>query len=351
LPGSLLQSGDDELVLRAKAPLRLSFAGGGTDVPPFPETEGGSVLSATINRYAYGTLRPRADDQISIRSLDFGMTVTYSVEDMLVYDGKLDLVKAAIQHLGVPGSGVDLFLHSDAPPGSGLGASSAMMVALVGLLNEWQSRSMTDYEIADRAYRIERVELGIKGGLQDHYAATFGGFNFIEFLADRVIVNPLRVPADVQNELQYNLLLVFTGHIRLSAHIIEDQVERYQSGNIDSVEALRELKRLSVDMKNCLLAQQLDGFGSLLEEQWRQKKRMSPRISTSELDTVYEAARAAGATGGKVTGAGGGGYMLFYCPNETRHQVAKRLVDLGCSVADFSFEPTGLQTWRVNAGS
>jgi D-glycero-alpha-D-manno-heptose-7-phosphate kinase len=334
--------------LRAKAPLRLSFAGGGTDVPPFPQVEGGSVLSATINRYAYGTLQPRSDDQICIRSLDFGMTVTYSLEDQLVYDGKLDLVKAAIVHLGIV-SGFDLFLHSDAPPGSGLGASSAMMVALVGLLMQWQNQPLTSHEIAASAYHIERVELGIKGGLQDQYAATFGGFNFIEFLADEVIVHPVTISPDVQNELQYNLLLVFTGQIRLSAQIIEDQVERYEAGNSESVEALRELKRLSIEMRDCLIDDRLSRLGALLDEQWQQKKRMSPRISNAALDRIYAEARAAGATGGKVTGAGGGGYMLFYCPNESRHQVARRLTEMGCSVADFSFEPRGLQTWRADA--
>ncbi len=339
------------MLFRAKAPLRLSFAGGGTDVSPFPETEGGSVISATINRYAYGSLRPRTDEQVCVQSLDFGMTATYTVADRLVYDGKLDHVKAAITNVGVLRSGFDLFLHTDAPPGSGLGASSAMMVSLVGLLNEWQRIALDEYEIADYAFRIERQELAIPGGRQDHYAATFGGFNFIEFLADRVIVNPLRVPRNVQNELQYNLLLVFTGRSRLSAQIIEDQVQRQVSGTRESAAALRELKRLSVEVKNCLLGQRLDVFGSLLHEEWQQKKRMSPRISTPEIDTVYDAAIAAGASGGKVTGAGGGGFMLFYCPNETRHEVAKRLVEMGCSVADFSFEPFGLQTWRAHVAA
>jgi D-glycero-alpha-D-manno-heptose-7-phosphate kinase len=341
------EAAEGGFVLRAKAPLRLSFAGGGTDVSPFPETEGGSVLSTTINRYAYGTLRPRSDDQIRIRSLDFGMTVTHSREDLNVYDGKLDLVKAAIIHFGVPPHGFDLFLHTDAPPGSGLGASSAMAVALVGLLNDWRAEAMGAYQIASKAHWIERLEMGIKGGLQDHYSAAFGGFNFIEFLASAVTVNPLRIPEEIQNELQYNLLLTFTGKIRLSAQIIEDQVERYRSGLEDSVEALREIKRLSVEMKRCLLEHRLSDFGPLLDEQWRQKKRMSPRISTPELDEIYEAALKAGAAGGKVTGAGGGGYMLFYCPNETRHAVARRLGEIGCTVADFSFEPRGLQTWRA----
>jgi D-glycero-alpha-D-manno-heptose-7-phosphate kinase len=335
------------LLYRAKAPLRISFAGGGTDVPPFPEREGGVVLSATIGRYAYGTLAPRTDGQIRIESLDFGETVTYSADDQLVYDGKLDLVKAAILHLGRPQTGFDLVLHSDAPPGSGLGASSAVMVTLVGLLKDWMSLPLTDYEVADMAHRIERQDLGIQGGLQDHYAAAFGGFNYIEFSGDRVIVNPLRIPADVQNELQYNLLLVFTGRIRLSARIIEDQVARFEAGENESIEALREIKRLTGEMKAHLLRKELDSFGAPLHDEWVQKKRMSARISNPELDTLYDAARSAGAAGGKITGAGGGGYMLLYCPGGTRHKVARKLVELGCSVADFGFEPNGLQTWHV----
>lgn len=335
------------MLVRAKAPLRLSFGGGGTDVSPFPETEGGSVLSATINRYAYGTLRTRHDDQIVLRSLDYGVTVEYSREDKVTYDGRLDLVKAAIRHVGIPTTGFDLFLHTDAPPGSGLGSSSALMVALVAILNDWHRLSLTDYQVAELACRIERDELGIPGGLQDQYAAAFGGFNFIEFLADRVIVNPLRISAAVQNELQYNLLLAFTGKTRLSDRIIEDQVERYVEKQQDSVEALRELKRISVEMKNCLLQGRLHQFGPLLHEQWQQKKQLSSRISTPELDELYNAALAAGATGGKVTGAGGGGFFIFYCPRESRHEVAKRLAELGCTISEISFEPTGVQTWRA----
>lgn len=335
------------MLFRAKAPLRVSFAGGGTDVPPFPEREGGAVLSTTISRYAYGTLQPRHDDKVRIESLDFGETVTFSVADKLVYDGKLDLVKAAIQHLGECETGFDLFLHSDAPPGSGLGASSAVMVVLVGLLKEWRARPWTCDEIAELACRIERDELGIQGGLQDQYAAAFGGFNYMEFSGDGVKVNPLSVPANVQNELHYNLLLVFTGGIRLSARIIEDQVSRLRAGDSDSIQALHEIKRLTLEMKARLLANQLEEFGSLLHEEWVQKKRMSSRISTAELDDLYEAARKAGAIGGKITGAGGGGYMLLYCRSGKRHQVARRLVEMGCTVADFGFEPIGLQTWQV----
>lgn len=336
-------------LIRAKVPLRISFAGGGTDIPPFPQQEGGCVLSATINRYAYGTLRPRQDGQICIKSLDFGVSVTYGVEDKPLYDGGLDLVKAAIRKLGNNNSaGFDLFLHTDVPPGSGLGASSAMVVSLIGLLRELNHLPLTDYEIADMAYIIERKELGIQGGMQDQYAAAFGGVNYIEFLPDRVVVNPLKITVDVINELQYNLLLCFTGKTRLSARIIEDQVKKYEAGETEIRQSLRELKRLTVEMKNALLRRQLNQFGEFLHHEWEQKRKLSPKISSEELDELYETAREHGALGGKITGAGGGGYMLLYCHYDRKHEVAGKLTELGCTVADFAFEPLGLQTWMVN---
>ena len=206
---------------------------------------------------------------------------------------------------------------------------------------------MTDYETADMAHVIERFDLGIPGGLQDHYAATFGGFNFIEFLPERVVVNPLRIPESTINELQYNLLLVFTGHVRLSANIIADQVGRVRSGDTESRDALRQLKVLAAEMKNALLHRQLDAFGGLLHDEWEQKKRMSDRISDPSLDNLYAIARQEGALGGKITGAGGGGYMLLYCPFDRKHLIAERLTAAGCTIATFGFEPAGLQTWRV----
>jgi D-glycero-alpha-D-manno-heptose-7-phosphate kinase len=337
------------LFIRAKAPLRISLAGGGTDVPPFPQLEGGCVLSTTINRYAYGTLRPRSDGNIHVRSLDFGVSVTYDQQDKLAYDGKLDLVKAAIRKLvATEHRGFELLLHSDAPPGSGLGASSAMMVALVGLLKEFGHLPLTDYEIADLACVIEREDLGIQGGLQDQYAAAFGGFNYIEFLPDRVVVNPLKVSLDVINELQYNLLLTYTGTMHMSGHIIQDQVDRYERREAKTMQALRELKALTIEMKNALLRRELDNFGDLLHQEWQYKKMLSTKISNTQLDQLYEIAREHGALGGKITGAGGGGYMLLYCPVDRKHSVAEKLKELGCTIVDVSLEPMGLQTWRMN---
>jgi D-glycero-alpha-D-manno-heptose-7-phosphate kinase len=337
------------MLIRAKAPLRISFAGGGTDVPPFPEREGGLVLNATINRYAYGTLRGRDDGAITIHSYDYGSSVELAPNETPVFDGRLDLAKAAILRLiEDSGGGFDLLLHSNAPPGSGLGASSAMMVALVGVLAEFRSLPATDYELAELAHSIERVELGIKGGRQDQYAATFGGFNFIELYGDHVVVNPLRIPPDIVLELEHNLLLCYTGTTRQSDHIIEDQMARYTSGNADATSGLLAQKHLALDMKNALLQRRLDEFAELLHEAWEAKKRMSERIATRRIEELYDAACGAGAIGGKVTGAGGGGYLLLYCRGDRKHDVAARMRELGATVDEFAFESAGLRTWRVN---
>jgi D-glycero-alpha-D-manno-heptose-7-phosphate kinase len=276
------------------------------------------------------------------------VSLAYRPEDTLIYDGKLDLVKAALLKMDYSAlGGFDLYLRSNAPPGSGLGSSSAMMVALVGVLKELKNIPLTDYEVADLAYIIERKDLGIQGGLQDQYAASFGGINYIEFLSDRVIVNPLKVSSDIVNELNYNLLLCYTGTMRLSASIIEDQVQRYERREQASLDALREIKCLTVEMKNMLLQRRLSEFGSLLHEEWMLKKSLASRISNDRLDSIYSIARDHGAIGGKVTGAGGGGFMLLYCDFERKHDVAEAMKDVGCTVVDFQIEPQGLQTWRT----
>jgi D-glycero-alpha-D-manno-heptose-7-phosphate kinase len=333
-------------VIRAKAPLRVSFAGGGTDVAPFPQREGGLVLSATINRYAYGALAPRSDSDITLESVDFGLSLSYGAEDELLFDGRFDLAKAAIRRMGR--GGYDLFLHSSAPPGSGLGSSSAVMVTLIGLLKEFHSTPLTDYEVAQLAFDLERKELGIAGGLQDQYAATFGGFNFIEFDSDHVIVNPLRVSPDVVHELEHNMLLCFTGVTRQSDKIIEDQTQRWTNGDGEALAALRAAKELAVEMKNALLRRRVLEFGALLGTAWEEKKRLSPKITTEFIDTAYDEACKHGAIGGKVTGAGGGGYMLLCCPFQRKHRVAEALIALGVEVTEFEFTSNGLTTWTVD---
>jgi len=234
------------MIVRSKAPLRISFAGGGTDVPPYPQERGGAVLSVTINKYAYASLVPTDEGAITVQSLDYDVVAKYHTEEDLAYNGELDLVKATIRRLAVEKHGLRLFLHSDAPPGSGLGSSSTLVVALVGLFRHWLRQPLTDYQIAELAYQIERVDLGIKGGMQDQYAATFGGVNFIEFYDRAVIVNPLRVSPDRLNELEYSLLLCYTGRSRLSAHIVERQTESYIQKKEEVVRALDAQKEMAM---------------------------------------------------------------------------------------------------------
>lgn len=333
-------------IVRSKAPLRISFAGGGTDVSPYPEEQGGVVLSATINKYAYTTLIARGDSTIKIKSLDYDTLVKYNIDEKVEYDGELDLAKAVTKVMGID-QGCELLLHSNAPPGSGLGSSSTMVVSLVGAFKQWLNIPLTNYEVAEIAYRIERDEVGIKGGKQDQYAATFGGFNFIEFLGKTTIVNPLRIDQDIINELEYRLLLCYTGKTRLSAGIIDDQVSGYVSGKQDVVQAFNETKLLASRMKNAFLLGHLEEFGGLLDEAWRNKKRFSKKISNPLVDELYEAARKAGAIGGKLVGAGGGGYMLLFCQFDKKQAVAEKLQELGGQIVDFSFDFNGLQTWEV----
>ena len=335
-----------KVIIRSKAPLRISFGGGGTDVSPFPEERGGAVLNATINKYTYCTLISHSDRTIKIKSLDYDITVKCDLDEQVEYDGKLDLVKAATNVMKID-RGCELLLHSSAPPGSGLGSSSTMVVSLVGAFRQWLGMPLTNYEIAELAYRIEREELGIKGGRQDQYAATFGGFNFIEFLGNKTIVNPLRVDQDVINELEYRLILCYTGKTRLSSGIIDDQVRGYVNKEADVVCALEETKMLANKLKNALLLRQLDEFGLLLHEGWLAKKRFSSKITNPEIDMLYGVAKRAGVVGGKLLGAGGGGYLLLFCEFDKKQNVIAKLQELGGQIVDFSFDFRGLQTWEV----
>jgi D-glycero-alpha-D-manno-heptose-7-phosphate kinase len=241
--------------------------------------------------------------------------------------------------------GVDLRVQSQAPPGSGLGASSTIVVAVVGALLEAWGRTADSHRIAEAAVEIEREDLKLTGGTQDHYAAAFGGINFIEFTGSEVIVNPLRLPSSTIATLEHNLLLCHLGLSRESATIIDDQRRRYESSAGSTSSALAKQKVLAVEMKRMLLAGELDGFGELLAEVWEAKKAMSPLIATDNSLEFYETAIDAGALGGKITGAGGGGYMLFYAPFNKRFEVAQALRDRGAEVLDINLDHEGLQAW------
>ncbi len=334
------------LLYRARAPLRLSFSGGGTDVSPYPEERGGVVLSTTIDKYCYATLRPRRDARFTIHSHDLNLVARYGSTRVMRLDGHLDLIKAVVKALKAR-AGADLSIHTDAPPGSGLGASSTLVVALIGVLREWLNRPLTDYEVAELAYRIERQDLHIAGGRQDQYAATFGGFNFIEFHRDTTVVNPLRVRPDVLFELEYRLLLCYLGQTRFSGKIIERQTENYQSGRAETVEALDGLKEITYEMKNALLRGQVDRFGDLLDVAWRHKRNLEEHISSPEIDELYARARRAGALGGKMPGAGGGGYFFFLCGAERKSKVAEVVREGGAQLVPVTFSAQGVTAWKA----
>ncbi len=334
------------MVIRGRAPLRVSFGGGGTDVEPFCLEQGGAIAD-TINKYAYCSIIPRDDEHITIHSLDFDMTVKYNTNENYVYDGKLDLVTAAALKAMDIKQGCEVYLQCDAPAGSGLGTSSTVMVALLTAMARWKGIEMDNYAMADLAYGVERCDLKIAGGYQDQYAATFGGINFIEFHGrNNVVVNPLRIRRDIINELQYNLLLCYTGNIHVSANIIRDQVNNYKKQ--DAFEAMCEVKALSYAIKDELLKGNLHSFGKLLDYGWQSKKRMSSKISNPQIDTLYEEAKKAGALGGKLLGAGGGGFLLVYCPYNVKHKVAARLEQVGGQLMDWNFELRGAQSWICN---
>ena len=337
------------MIIRSKAPLRISFGGGGTDVPPYPEERGGVTLNTTINKYAYATLVPSTDGEIKVTSLDYDIVAKYGPGKRLPYDGELDLVKATFNSMDVV-KPVHLFLHSDAPPGSGLGSSSTVCVAMVQVFKHYLNLPMDHYEVAHKAWEIERVDLGISGGLQDQYAAAFGGFNLTEFLGDRVIVNPLRIRRDTLNELEYRLLLCYTGSTRLSANILDEQTERFIKKEEDVVTSLDFIKELAISMKRSLLRNELDDFGDMLHEGWMHKRRLASAITNPGIDNLYDIARENGALGGKLLGAGGGGYLLLFCEFDKRHIVAEKLEKAGGQLVEFGFEKDGVQSWEVPGG-
>ena len=245
--------------------------------------------------------------------------------------------------------GFDMFLHCDAPPGSGLGGSSTVIVSIIGAVAEWLGEPMSQYDIARLAYVLEREELGLLGGKQDQYSAVFGGFNFIEFKKDDTVVTPLRIKSDILSELHYHMLLCYTGKTRDSANIIENQQKGYTSGERQVVEALDNAKRIAGETKEALMKGEVMRIGELLNESWQHKKQFTAKVTNPRIDAIYETAMRNGAIGGKISGAGGGGYMFFLCEYDQKHMVAKELRKLGVEMVNFNFDKHGLQTWRYRA--
>lgn len=340
------------MTVRSKAPLRLGLAGGGTDVSPYSDLYGGAILNATISMHAYTTIEPTDDGRVEFLAPDLGLREVYTDATEVDTDGYF------ILHKGVYNRIVRQFTHRplslriasfvDAPAGSGLGTSSTLVVSILGAYVEWLKLPLGEYDIARLAYEIERVDLGLAGGKQDQYAATFGGFNYMEFLGDNVIVNPLRVRQRYIDELNHNLLLYYTDTSHVSADIIREQQQNVKQGNSSSIESMHRLKEQAMQMKEALLKGHVGSIGDILNFGWQYKKQMAASVSNPRIDTIYNTAIAAGASGGKISGAGGGGFMFFYCPGLTRFAVRKALTALGGETKRYEFTPEGLKTWTIN---
>jgi D-glycero-alpha-D-manno-heptose-7-phosphate kinase len=336
------------MTVRSRSPLRVSFGGGGTDVSPYLDERGGAVLSVTIDRYAYATVEP-GDDLITVESLDYDVSIAYALDEEFVYDGQLDLAKAVIAHFRAEHGlrGVSIRLHNDAPPGSGLGSSSAICVALAGALAAHLGVALDAHALAELAYRIERVDAGIQGGKQDQYATAFGGMNFIEFDAGETRVEPLSLAPSTMYELQYALVFAYVGGQHFSSHIIERQIGNFERREGSAVEAMDRIKALAYEMRAALDDGDVARFGALLHEGWEAKKLMADGISNPRIDAVYEAARAAGALGGKVSGAGGGGFMFFVTDPARRFAVQDALREQDAELVNFTFVEEGMRAWSV----
>ncbi|MCL2414303.1 MAG: dehydrogenase [Bacteroidales bacterium] len=340
------------MIIRSKAPLRLGLAGGGSDVSPYSDMYGGLILNATINLYAFCTIEETNNGKIEIEATEVEKKQAFDISSHLPITGELDLSKGVYNRLcrdfKIEPQSFKLTTYSDAPPGSGLGSSSTMVVAILRAFSEWKNIPLGEYEIARLAYEIERKDLNLSGGKQDQYAAAFGGFNFMEFLPnDSVIVNPLRVKRWIIDELESNIMLYYTGVSRSSAEIIEEQKKSTSTGVAEAVEAMHRIKQSAVDMKKALLFGDIKAFSKILGQGWEDKKKMAASVTNSFIENVFDAAMKAGATTGKISGAGGGGFIIFMVEPTKRMQVKQALNQLDGRVVDFQFSEGGTHSWKI----
>lgn len=341
------------MLIRARAPLRLGLAGGGTDVSPFCDQYGGHVLNATIDRYAYAVLKPATDNQVRFVASDQQLSETLPLSDQYTLNEGLKLHRAVYntmvrEYLNGEPLAIELTTFCDAPAGSGLGSSSTLVVVMVRAFAEYLNLPLDDYAIARLAFNIERIDCGLAGGRQDQYSATFGGFNFMEFYADeRVIVNPLRIKNYIICELEASLVLFYTGVSRESARIIDDQRENVKTGASNTIDAMHALKREAVAMKECLLKGDFDDLVESMRMGWEAKKRSARSVSNAHIETIYNAAIDAGASAGKVSGAGGGGFMMFFVPPDRRMDVLRTLAQFEGQASNCHFTKNGSQAWRI----
>lgn len=327
-------------MLIARAPVRISFFGGGTDIPAWYEQHGGCVLSTSIDKYVYVVLNTSSTGSLQITSSDYRMFYRHPIGDPLMWDGDLSLPRAVLQHFGVQ-RGVSMFLASEAPPGTGLGSSSSVTVALIKAVSTSCGQALSKAQVAELASYIEIHKLGKPIGKQDQYAAAFGGLNWITFEARGVTVQPLRLPESTLQVLESNMLLMFTGATHDSAEILRTQTDASARGTPQVVESLHAVQELAHRARDLLSRGELDAFGALLDEAWRHKRRFAPGVSTPRIDQCYELALRNGALGGKIAGAGGGGFLLLYCEHGALERVERALTHAGLQRFDFRLEGDG----------
>ena len=335
---------ESEVFARARSPVRISFSGGGTDLTHyFVDNDGGSVINATIAMYAHATLRRRNDNRIKIYSHDFRCTVEAENLASLGSEGELALIKSVVR-LIQPAYGFDLDVSADFPVGSGLGGSAVVSSAIIGCFNEFRSDRWDRHEIAEMAFQAERLMLNIPGGWQDQYATVFGGFNHMEFSSEQNTIVPLRLEPNIIAELEESLVLCYTGSNHDSGSIHRDQKQQHETS--DAVAAAAKQKEVTREIRHHLLRGQLLECGRLIDEAWHAKRRLSPLISSVQLDAIYDLAKASGAVGGKLLGAGGGGYFIFFVRPFQRYPLIAALEQKGLSCSRIAFEEHGLRTWK-----
>ncbi len=340
------------MIIRSKAPLRLWFAWGGTDVSPYSDIFGWAILNVTINMYAHTTIITRNDNKIYAKSMDTWAEFESQIIDHIWYDGNLDLVKAVYNRIVKIywwfSQWFDIYTHVDAPAGSGLGTSSTLTVSILWAFVEWLNLPLWEYDIAHLAYEIERIDLWYSGWKQDQYSAVFWGWNFMEFYKDdKVIVNPLRIKNNINNEIEFNLILYYTWTSRLSAKIIDAQTKNVLEKKEKSIEAMHELKNQAIKMKEALLKWELEKIWNILHESWIAKKNMANEISNEFIDNIYSSARQNWAIWGKVSWAWGWWFMIFYCNWEEKYKVIQTLQQFGWEIRNFNFTTEWLVTWKL----
>ena len=347
---NVLTIGEGKVFVRARAPVRISFSGGGSDLTHFfLENKVGAVINATISLYAHASLRERRDNAVHIRSFDLGEELFVEEFDELSdLNGPFGLIKALLKLIR-PSFGFELSLHCDFPMKSGLGGSSALLAAILGCFNQLRRDRWDRYELAELAYRAERHMMGIRGGWQDQYATIFGGFNFMEFKMDQNVVHPLRLQEEMKSELEESLILCNTGLTHDSGMLHEDQHRAMASPEV--LDLVNRNVDLCYEMRDQLLRGRLSQFAGSMHQAWQLKRRFSETVSSRYLDDLYEGAIKHGAVGGKLLGAGGGGFFLFFVFEQDRYRLMKYLAEHSLSVQPFRFESSGLESWTVRDGS